>query len=481
MRRVVLLFAVVGAAVLLATGVALAQQERTTAAEDSPSFKGPDGKKFASNKLIVKLRDGATTEDLRRINSRNGASIDKEDLAPNLVPDLHRVSLPSTLGAQQAVGRYEAFKDVVEYAEVDYIQYANKVANDPYSTNGSLWGLNKIQAPAAWDSITGKNVGGATTYNSPLVAVIDEGVQIGHSDFKDATDTDGDADNIWTNYDEVGKTSGVDDSPNSNYSKIDDFNGWDENQNNNSVYDGTSDDHGTHVADTIGARGNNNTGVTGVNWHTDIAVCKFLGPAGGYTSDAIACLDYVVFELGARVSNNSWGGGGYSQGLLDAIKRARDWGHIFVVAAGNGGSDSVGDDNDSKPSYPSSYNVDDPNDPNDWDNIIAVASTTSTDAKSGFSNYGLKSVDLGAPGSGIYSTVPGRKNASSYASYSGTSMATPHVTGTVALIWAKDPKLTARQVKDLILQNVDGITSLDGKTVSGGRLNAFKAVQNAGP
>ncbi len=194
-------------------------------------------------------------------------------------------------------------------------------------------------------------------------------------------------------------------------------------------------------------------------------MCKFLGPDGGYTSGAIACLDYVAVKLGAKVSNNSWGGGGYNEALYDTIKNARDEkGHIFVAAAGNGGGDGRGDNNDRWPSYPASY---------DLDNIIAVAATDKYDKKASYSNYGAKSVDLGAPGSAIYSTLPSNK----YGSYNGTSMATPHVTGTVGLVWAKNSNLSHTQVKSLILSNVDFKKALDGKTVSEGRLNAHKAVK----
>jgi thermitase len=477
-------------AVLVAfSGVALAQQgERTTttATDPPPSFRGQEGERFAPNQLIVQLRDGAAAEDLEELNRRHGARTDKE-LAPNLVPGLYRVRVTSGLAVRDAVSRYEASDDVVDFAEPDFIQEPAAISpdqpNDPYYTNGSLWGLKKIKAWDAWNLVTGQSLP-TGTYSAPLVAVIDEGVQFGHSDLNK---------NVWQNHNEVSGIGGQDDDPDdgNGLGKVDDVYGWDEYQNNNSVYDGKDDNHGTHVAGTIGAVGNNSTGVTGVNWQTAIGVCKFLGPAGGSTSDAISCLDYVVKELGAKVSNNSWGGGGYSQGLYNAIKTAGEqYGHLFVAAAGNGGSDSIGDNNDADDYYPASYGA-------TYDssgkatgeglpNVIAVASTTNTtaDNKSGFSNYGKISVDLGAPGSGIYSTVPGgRRNPSAYASYSGTSMATPHVTGTVALIWAKNPGLTASQVKDLILNNVDPVastSSLYNRTVSGGRLNAYKAV-NAAP
>src|SRR5215217_3345055 len=471
MRRTILLVTVIATAVLLAfSGLALAQQgERTTAAEvdPEPSFKSQGEERAAANKLIVQVRNDATQRDLEALNRRNGASIDKE-LAPELVPGLYRIHLPRGLTVRDAVSRYEASEDVIDFAEPDFIQDAEQdaelTANDTYYTN--LWGLEKIQAPLAWNITYGQEYSNLTDYKPPLVAVIDTGVQIAHSDLKD---------NVWSNYDEAKGTSGVDDGPIStgtnSYGEVDDLNGWDYRRDDNSVYDNTNDAHGTHVAGTIGARGNNSRGVTGVNWQTEIAACKFMGASGGYTSDAISCLNYVVSELGAKVSNNSWGGGGYSSGLYNAIKAAGDKGHLFVAAAGNDGINT-----DSSPHYPSSY---------DLPNIISVASTTSSDARSSFSNYGLTSVDLGAPGSSIYSTVPDN----TYKSYSGTSMATPHVTGTVALILAKNPSLTptdlstARTVKNLILDNVDQIDSLSrsGSTpvLTGGRLNTCKTVAKA--
>jgi subtilisin family serine protease len=486
MRRAILLITVMATAVLLAFGgVALAQQGGRTTTEDPPaSFKAPNERGHAPNKLIVKIRDDATEEELEEFNRRQGASIDKV-LAPNLVPGLVRVSLPAALEAREAVGLYRAFGDVIEYAELDSTQYAAKTSNDPYYANNSLWGLKKIQADFAWDVIDGQEYSGVTSYKRPLVTVTDTGVQIQHPDLKD---------NVWTNYNEWQKTAGVDDSPNStnpDNHRIDDFYGWDEYQDNNSVYDNLKDDHGTHVAGTIGAKGNNKTGVVGVNWMSEIAACKFLGPAGGYTSDAIRCLDYEVAELESRVSNNSWGGGSYSQGLYDALKRARDYdfvtddsspnGHLFVAAASNDGTD-----NDTTPRWPTNYNhtasvqkaakaagIEGWENLEGLDNVISVASTTKTDDKSSFSNYGKESVHLAAPGSGIYSTVP--KN--TYKSYSGTSMATPHVTGTIALMWAANPSLSPQQVKDILIHNAkDDVTSLYDKTVSDGRLNACKAV-----
>jgi subtilisin family serine protease len=218
--------------------------------------------------------------------------------------------------------------------------------------------------------------------------------------------------------------------------------------------------HGTHVAGTIGARGGNGQGVTGVNWQVSIMALKFLRSDGsGSLSDAIKAIDWGVAH-GARVLNNSWGGGGYAQSLYDSIDVARKAGVLFVAAAGN---TNGGNDNDRSPTYPASYAL---------DNIISVAATTSTDGIASFSHYGKKSVHLGAPGEGIYSTKPGN----SYQSLSGTSMACPHVTGAAALLLSNNPSLSYKALKDSLLSSVDPISSLKNKTTTGGRLNVYRAL-----
>jgi subtilisin family serine protease len=339
----------------------------------------------------------------------------------------------------------------VEWVEPDYIVRLSAVPNDTYFNE--LWGMHNtgqsggtvdadIDAPEAWDTLTGGLV---------LVAVVDTGVDHNHPDL---------AANIWSNSGEIAG-NGIDDDGNG---YVDDTRGWDFVSDDNDPFD--DNDHGTHVSGTIAAAGDNGLGVVGVNRHAVIMPLKFLSAAGsGSTSDAVEAIYYAI-EKGARVMNHSWGGGGFSQSLSDAFTASQNAGVVMVVAAGNENRN-----NDSLPSYPSSLT---------HSNIISVAATTRTDARASFSNYGLTSVDLGAPGDAILSTVPG----SGYASFSGTSMAAPHVAGAASLLIAADPSLNQAQIKDAILDSVDANAALAGKTVTGGRLNlnaALAAIQAPPP
>lgn len=359
----------------------------------------------------------------------------------------------SNLGTMEAIERLRNMPEI-EYAEPNWI-YHHYASNDPYFTGGQLWGMsannntNGSRAATAWAA-------GKTGSSNVYIGIIDEGYMFNHVDL---------ADNAGVNPGEVAGNN-VDDDGNG---LIDDVYGWDFAGNNSSLFDGVGDDHGTHVAGTIGGVGNNGIGVAGVVWNVKMLGAKFLGSTGGTTANAIKAIDYFT-DLKARhnlnlvATNNSWGGGGFSQALMDAIERANQAGILFVAAAGNSGTN-----NDATPSYPSSYSN---------SNIIAVASITSTGGLSSFSQYGATSVDLGAPGSAIWSTVPvavGKgKNAtvgSGYASYNGTSMATPHVTGAVALYASLNPGASAATIKNAIMSSATATPSLNGKVVSNGRLN----------
>ncbi len=330
----------------------------------------------------------------------------------------------------------------VVVAERDFIVFPCVTPNDP--SYSQLWGMHNtgqtggindgdIDAPEAWEFSTGSaNV---------LVGVIDTGVDATHLDLRD---------NMWTNPAEIAG-NGIDDDANG---FIDDVQGWDFYTDDNLAAD--ENGHGTHCSGTIGATGNNSTGVAGVCWDVSIVPIRFLGPYGGTTSDGIDSVNYST-ALGVDLTSNSWGGGGFSSLLEQAIASANTAGILFVAAAGN---DSV--NNDTSPHYPSSYA---------GPNVISVASTAATDTLSTFSNYGITSVDLAAPGTSIYSTVPGN----GYGLKSGTSMATPHVSGALALLRAINPSVGHLELKQHLLDNTDPLAALASITVSGGRLNVAKA------
>ncbi|HEX2699508.1 MAG TPA: S8 family peptidase [Acidimicrobiales bacterium] len=408
-----------------------------------------DGPAAVPNELLVGYAAGATPTQRAVALQRAGVQLEKRVVTA--ASDRVEVQLVRTPpGADRAaVARDLEADPAVAYAEPNWTYTVDATSNDPYYTNGSLWGMtggNGTAADAAWGA-------GHTGSSSVYVGVIDEGIQYTHPDL---------AANVWTN--PFDSADGVDNDGNG---YVDDVHGWDFANNDNTVYDGGSrgnlDNHGTHVSGTIGGRGGNGLGVAGVNWNVTLISGKFLGRRGGTTANAVKAVDYFTtlkrdHGLNIVATNNSWGGGGFSKALFDAIGRANAQDILFVAAAGNGGSDQVGDDNDTVDNYPSNY---------DQPNVIAVAAITSTGARASFSNYGATTVDLGAPGAGIYSTLAG----STYGSYSGTSMATPHVTGAAALYASTHPSASAAGIKSAILSNVVATSSLAGKTVTGGRLN----------
>jgi serine protease len=342
----------------------------------------------------------------------------------------------------------------VEYAEFNWLQHINQIPNDPQFN--VLWGLHNtgqsggvagadISAAAAWDTSVGSH--------DVIVGVIDTGVDFTHPDL---------AANIFVNPGEIAGNN-VDDDANG---YIDDVHGINAITGSGNPMD--DHDHGTHCSGTIGAAGNDGVGVAGVNWNVSIMGLKFLSAAGsGTTDDAVEAINYAVAMKNAgvniRVLSNSWGGGPFSQALEDAISAANDADILFVAAAGNSNTN-----NDASPHFPSSYDV---------PNVLAVAATTRTDAKSSFSSFGLTSVDLGAPGTDILSTVAG----GGHAIFSGTSMATPHVSGAAALMLSVNDTLTADELKQILMDTGDPIPSMANITVSGKRLNVENALAEADP
>ena len=331
--------------------------------------------------------------------------------------------------------------------EPDYVRQAILVPNDPKYLDGTLWGLNQtsdadIDAPEGWNV---RSSAGAV-----IVAIIDTGIKTTHQDLSA---------NMWRNSAEIAGNK-IDDDANG---FVDDIFGCDAYNNDGDPTDDQG--HGSHCAGTIGGTGNNNIGVTGVAWGVKLMGCKFLSATGsGADSDAVRCIDYARSK-GAKILSNSWSGGGVGVSLQAAIERTRTAGLIFVAAAGNDGRNT-----DSSPSYPASLAT---------DNIVSVAATTRTDTLASFSNYGSVTTDLGAPGDEIYSTVSTSDTA--YATYSGTSMATPHVAGVLALLMAQFPTESYSSIITRLMNGTDKIPALAGKTKSGGRLNLSNALLGTTP
>ena len=339
--------------------------------------------------------------------------------------------------------------DAISSADPNYIVSINRTPND--TEYGKLWGLSNqgavdtsgvlglkgvdIGAEKAWEKTTGSK--------DVIVAIIDTGVDFKIPDL---------ADNAWINKAEAEGKTGVDDDANG---YVDDIHGYNFVDNKG---DSTDDNgHGSHCAGTIGAKGDDGKGIAGVNWNVSIMAVKFLDLHGGGTlANGIKAIDYAR-KNGAKILSNSWGGGAFVQGLLDAIQETQKAGELFVAAAGNDGTD-----NDAEPAYPASYKV---------DNIISVAALDHRGDLADFSNFGATSVNIAAPGVDVYSTTP-----KGFEFMSGTSMATPHVSGAAALLLADNPNLTYLELKQRLLAGARPLHALKGKMTSGGMLDISYAL-----
>ena len=390
---------------------------------------------YVQGEVILKFKPGVSEQNRAKVYAELGG--DRIKPLGRINAELRRVH---SMSVETAVRRLRSRPDI-SYAEPNYVLHISETPND--SRFPELYGLNNtgqtggtvdadIDATQAWDVFTGSS--------NVLIGVIDTGVDYMHPDL---------AANIWTNPGEISDNN-VDDDQNG---YIDDVHGYDFVNEDGDPMDDNG--HGSHCSGTIGAVGNNGIGVAGVNWNVKILACKFLSASGsGNAADAIEALNYAT-TMGVRLTSNSWAGGGFSQALLEAINDAGAAGVLFVAAAGNAAANT-----DLSPSYPSAYpSV----------NIVSVAATDHSDNLAFFSNYGVTTVDLAAPGVNILSTTPGN----TYSVFSGTSMATPHVAGVLGLIFGRFPNMGPLDAKGLLLNAVDPKPGLAGKCVTGGRLNAF--------
>jgi subtilisin family serine protease len=423
-----------------------------------------DGYPYIRGEYLVKVRSSAALERLLDNQQESLGSVSRKSsvLDAGETGQWYKVQISDDYKLREAILSARESADVV-YAEPNYVYYTQvsreKNLPMPPSKGGKggpdyneapalpvppvadpdiakMYGLSKIGAQQAWQ-VTGGSA-------KVLVADIDTGIDYNHEDI---------INNLWRNPAEVAG-DGIDNDGNG---YIDDVVGWDFRDKDARPFDDNS--HGTHTAGTIAATGGNGIGISGVAQQASIMSLRFLGGSEGSGSleDAIKAIEYAT-NNGAQIMSNSWGGGGYSQAMFDAISRANDKGILFIAAAGNSGSD-----NDKKAQYPANYKL---------PNVLTIAATDSADKLASFSCFGVTTVHMAAPGVKILSTVPGSK----YSSLSGTSMATPHVTGAAVLLKSVYPNMKARELKAALMESVEALPSLSGKVSTGGRLNISKAL-----
>jgi thermitase len=412
--------------------------------------------------VFVRFKPGVSLDEIKNIAARNNDVL-SDDI--EYVSGLTVIDDLDDANADVVAKQYADMDDLVEYAERNplvelddptrslsskdlvYREPSVLHPNDPQF--GDQWALNNlgqdggkeradVDALKAWLTTKGSK--------DVVVAVLDSGVDFTHVDLRS---------NMWIR---PASVPAYTDDQLGDFNDINGYNGTDK------ISDPMDDNgHGTHCAGIIGAEGDNGEGIAGVNWTVKIMPLKFLGKGGfGSVSDAIEAINYAIDRkkngVNIRIISASWGSTSKSRALGDTIKAAGDAGILFVAAAGNNGSN-----NDRWPHFPSNY---------DLPNVISVAALDRTDNMASFSNFGLKSVHIAAPGKDILSTWL----KDSYREASGTSMATPYVSGVAALIVANEPNISVTKLRDRLLKSVDKIDSLNGKVKSGGRLNAAKAL-----
>ncbi len=441
---------------------------RTTENKVKPASKPlavKRSEKECQPEVIVKFRAGVSLTEIKKIVGKNNDRIEDEIEA---VKNLFSIDDLDNLDAEKIADQYNRMTDLVEYAEPNYqikLDEPTKIVspsdlllreshpgevfpNDPMFKE--QWALSNvgqnggkkdadIAAVKAWLKTQGSE--------DVVVAVLDSGVDYTHPDL---------ISNMWLRPENIPQYK---DDELGTFNDLQGFNAAD------NLSDPMDDNgHGTHCSGIIGAEGDNDEGIAGINWKVKIMPLKFMGRGGfGTTKDAIEAINYAIDRkrngVNVRVINASWGSTMYSKALEDAIRAAGEEGILFVAAAGNASTD-----NDKRPHYPSNYKL---------PNVISVAALDRNDQLASFSNFGAKTVHIAAPGKDILSTWLNED----YREASGTSMATPYVAGVAALILASEPKLSVEKLRERVLKSVDANASLNGKVESGGRINAAKALE----
>jgi subtilisin family serine protease len=406
------------------------QNDAQNGVEDNGSWGRPE--------VLVKFRAGVSDQVINEITTRFNDRVQDEI---EVVPGLTIIDDPDDAEASTVADQYQTLPEV-EYAEPNYeiaLDQTGKdevLANDPKLVD--QWSLTKSSVVQAWTKTTGSR--------QIVVAVLDSGVEYTHADL---------ANNMWK------RPEGMAPYQDRDLGTVDDVYGYNALTNDGEPTDDNG--HGTYCAGIIGADCGNNLGICGVNWKTQIMPLKFLNAGGfGSVAGALEAINYAIKRKRAgvtiRVINASWGLSQRSRSLEDAIQKSYEAGILFVAASG-----SMSVNNDTTPHYPASYNI---------GNIISVGALDKRDALAKFSNYGPKSVNLAAPGEDILTTSLGND----YKQRSGTSMATPLVSGVAALALSARPDLSVDQLRSLLLESVDKLPSLRNKVSTGGRINAARTV-----
>ncbi len=433
----------------------------STAAAEAVAAKY-EGQEVVPGEMLVQLNGGMEAGLMSNFASEYGGKVIEKLNLPDSVfksvgGDLLRIKLPAGIDYSEAVAAMQD-DSRVQYAEPNLVitldapipgedpQPADPT--NPNDLNPKLWGLNNtgqtggkpgahVSAKEAWSIQTGDG-----SVNGPLIAVIDTGIDYTHPDL---------AANIWTNPGEIAG-DGID---NDNNGVIDDVHGYYPGGNSGDPMDGHS--HGTHCSGTIAGVGNNGIGVTGVMQDARLMGVKIFSDSGRTSAaDIVKGINYAT-QMGADITSNSWGGGAASEAIKGAFAASPA---LHIIAAGNSNYD-----NDKRDNFPSNY---------DLDNIVAVAATTHNDERASFSQWGATKVDVAAPGKDIYSTI----NGGGYASYSGTSMATPHVSGGAGLLKSQYPDASNAEIKDRLIYGSDRVAALTDISVSDGRVNFASSLEN---